>query len=100
MPPKASRVTSVVRAPSSAARNAAITPAGPAPMTTTSAMDRRRLLTRSARGGRPFSLRGGQVFPKTLEALVDAEQGAEDRRVGEQDVSCTVAFRRHPQKRV
>src|SRR5262245_25518823 len=36
MPPKASRVTSTVRAPRSAARNAATTPAGPAPMTSTS----------------------------------------------------------------
>src|SRR5262245_9123123 len=35
MPPKAPRVTSVTLAPNSAARSAAITPAGPAPMTTT-----------------------------------------------------------------
>src|SRR5688572_31568271 len=36
MPPNSPRVTSVVRAPSSAARVAAMTPAGPAPITTTS----------------------------------------------------------------
>src|SRR5688572_25392735 len=35
MPPNAPLVTSVVRAPSSAARSAAMTPAGPAPTTTT-----------------------------------------------------------------
>src|SRR5262245_29134682 len=34
MPPNSPRVTSVVSAPSSAARSAAMTPAGPAPMTT------------------------------------------------------------------
>src|SRR5262245_1318193 len=35
MPPNSPRVTSVVSAPSSAARRAAMTPAGPAPTTTT-----------------------------------------------------------------
>src|SRR5262245_20081338 len=35
MPPNSPRVTSVVAAPSSAARRAAITPAGPAPITAT-----------------------------------------------------------------
>jgi hypothetical protein len=35
MPPNSSHVASVVRAPNSAARRAAITPAGPAPITTT-----------------------------------------------------------------
>ena len=36
IPPTASRLTSAVRAPSLAARTAATTPAGPAPMTPTS----------------------------------------------------------------
>ena|ERR1700735_5525257 len=36
MPPNSSRVISAVRAPSRAARSAAITPAGPAPTTSTS----------------------------------------------------------------
>ena len=36
IPPNSSRVTSAVRAPSRAARSAATTPAGPAPITTTS----------------------------------------------------------------
>src|SRR4029077_1109745 len=36
MPPNSARVTSVVRAPRSAARKAASTPAGPAPITTVS----------------------------------------------------------------
>ncbi len=38
MPPKSSRVTSAARAPSLAALRAATTPAGPAPMTTTSSL--------------------------------------------------------------
>src|SRR5262245_5359199 len=42
MPPKSPRVTRVVRAPSSAARRAAITPAGPAPMTVTFTTSSRR----------------------------------------------------------
>ena len=40
------------------------------------------------------------VVPKVLEAFRASEQGSENRRVGEQDVSATATFWRHPDARI
>jgi hypothetical protein len=56
IPPNPSRVTSAVRAPSRAARSAAITPAGPAPITSTSKLSPAGLFIASIIGSRAPSV--------------------------------------------
>src|SRR4051795_13674572 len=49
---------------------------------------------------RTASLRGGQVLPEALQALVPAEQGVERGGVCKQHIASSVATRWHPEESV
>src|ERR1700722_3385946 len=90
MPPNSPLVTRTVRAPSSAARRAASTPAGPAPITIMSVISAPPRSPRAATGGRKrqHDLRSDQFTQCLLTAVRRVAQIGVDRCVVVQDAAC------------